>query len=414
MSEKKKKHNRRIWRLSSDVVIRPVTEMPEEAIEQITQNKRNPENYFGIERKKSRAQAKIVNKDVIDVLRAFGDEGKTYDEVLEYFLELKGLERDELHPAMSKMVNTFIGSNFLVEGRRYDKDTSESVEPSFQDGDRWLSYRILKNVHVIIDTEIYQVEHIPSGVTRALKITQPTFPREKMKKKIFKRLEHEFKTIQKIKHPNIIKVHDYGMHEGRMYGILDWVDGRSVYSHAYDSGTPPHDGLLLELSIECLEALGAVHRARYLHGDVHTRNFLIKNGHVCLIDFGLSRPIKVRKAEERRYVEGGVIRFMPPEYVQYKLEEKKGLWGSIAGEIYSVGVMIFSLFTSTYPYKWSFYRKDFMEHILNDPPPSFEECERDPWPELEAVLHKALEKDPKDRFASVDEFSRALQKLSVP
>lgn len=415
MTEKKrKKRDSRIWRLSSDVVVRPVAEMPQEVIDQIVQNGNDPDDYFGIERKRSRAQAKIVNRDVIDVLNAFGEEGRTYEEVLRHFLDLKGLERDELEPGMKKMVNAFVGSNFLVEGRRDDAEVSESVEPSFREGDRWLSYRILENVHVIIDTEIYKVEHVPSGAVRALKITQPVFPREKMKRKIFERLDREFETIQKIRHPNIIRVHDYGVSDGRMYGILDWVDGRSVYSYAYSSDEPPGDDLLLGLSVECLEALEAVHGAGYLHGDVHTRNFLVGGGHVRLIDFGLSRPIRVRKASERRYVEGGVIRFMPPEYVRYKAEDRKGLWGSVAGEIYSAGVMIFSLFTSIYPYKWSFYRKDFMRHILEDAPPGFEECEREPWPDLETALGRALEKDPEDRYASAGEFARALGSLTVP
>jgi serine/threonine-protein kinase len=415
MPDLSKNKDKRVWRLAADVVIRPVAEMPPETVEQAMRDKKNPENYFGIERKRSRAPAKIVNRDVVDVLRAFGGKGASYEEVLERFLEERNLERAELHPGMHAMVRTFISSNFLVEGRREDESGSEEVAPSFREGDTWLDYRIIKNVHVIIDTEIYQVEHVPSGVIRALKITQPTFPRAEMKTKIFERLEHEFGTIERLDHPSIVRIHDHGVHEGRMYGILDWIDGRSVYSYAYESdGDAPNDALILQLSSECLEALDAVHAAGYLHGDVHTRNFLVKNGHVCLIDFGLSRPIAVDGADERNYVEGGVVRFMPPEYVAHKFENRKGLWGSVAGEIYSCGVMIFSLFTKTYPYKWSFYREDFMRSILNDPPPGFEECERDPWPELEAVLMKALEKEPGNRFRTAGEFAAALARLHPP
>ncbi len=409
------KKDKRVWRLASDVVIRPVTEMPSETVEQVMQSKKNPENYFGIERKKCRAPAKIVNKDVVDVLKAFGEAGATYEDVLEHFLEERNLKWEELHKGMHAMVRTFISSNFLVEGKRASGDASEAVEPSFREGDRWLDYRIVKNVHVIIDTEIYQVEHIPTGETKALKITQRSFPRREMKSKIFERLEHEFRTIEKMKHPYIVKIYDYGVHEGRMYGILEWIDGRSVYSYAYESGDDaPDDGLILRLSVECLEALDAVHTARYLHGDVHTRNFLVNRGRVCLIDFGLSRPIEIDEKDAHTYVEGGVVRFMPPEYVAYKFENRKGLWGSVAGEIYSCGVMIFSLFTKTYPYKWSFYREDFMKSILNDPPPSFEECERAPRPELEAALQRALEKEPDKRYSTAGEFAAALQKLSFP
>lgn len=415
MADAERKKDKRVWRLASDVVIRPVTEMPSETVEQVMRNRKNPENYFGIERKKSRAPAKIVNRDVIDVLRAFGEEGATYDEVLERFIRERNLTRDQLHPGMHAMVRTFIGSNFLVEAERRSGDASEAIEPSFGDGDGWLDYRILKNVHVIIDTEVYQVEHVPDGELRALKITRPSFPRREMKTRIFERLEHEFETISLLDHPNIVKIHDHGVHDGRMYGILDWIDGRSVYSYAYrEEGDDPDDELILRLSIECLEALDAVHGAGFLHGDVHTRNFLVNNGRICLVDFGLSRPIAIDESDDARYIEGGVVRFMPPEYVVHKFENREGMWGSVAGEVYSCGVMIFSLFTKTYPYKWSLYREDFMKSILNDPPPSFEECEREPWPELEQILLKALAKKPEDRYATAGEFVRALRELAPP
>jgi serine/threonine protein kinase len=310
---------------------------------------------------------------------------------------------------MRKMVTNFIHSNFLVEGEKKD-DSSEAIQPSFKENDKWLSYRILENIHVIVDSEIYKVKHIPSGELRALKISQNSFPNEKMKDKIFERLKKEFEIIEKINHPSTVKVWEYGESQGRMYGVLDWIDGSSVRAYAYSSDTPPSRDLLLRLAIECLESLHAVHRAGYLHGDVHTGNFLVRDHHVCLIDFGLSRPIEVKKKDRSKYTEGGVTEYMPPEYARHRNDKKK-LWGSVAGEIYSSAVIIFTLFTRKYPYPTSFYRKDFLKSILNDPPPSFEECEVEPWPELEAVLHRAMAKDPTERFQTADEFAGELKKI---
>ena len=412
MSRKKSEKDNRIWRLSSDVVITPVVEMPEDVVKELIKNNKDPKNYFAIERKRSRSKAKIVNRDVVDVLRAFGEEGATYEGVLNQFLKLKKLKRRQLHPEMLKMVRTFIGANFLVEGKK-KKNTSEAIEPSIKNGVEWYSYEILENVQVLIDTEIYKIRHIPSGVLRALKITRDTFPRRSLRKKIFEGLRREFRVIQKIKHPYIVKVHDYGIRDGRMYGVMDWIEGKTVYDYAYSDDSAPDDFLLLRLSIECLEALHAVHSAGYLHGDVHTRNFLVRNGHVCLIDFGLARPIRVTEKDIGKYTEGGVINFMPPEYVSHTFEGKKGFWGSVAGEVYSCGVIIFSLFTKKYPYKWALYKKDFMKNILNDPLTSFEECEREPWPELENILRKSMAKKPEDRFSSAAEFAEELKALMI-
>jgi serine/threonine-protein kinase len=96
------------------------------------------------------------------------------------------------------------------------------------------------------------------------------------------------------------------------------------------------------------------------------------------------------------------------------LEKRKGLWGSVAGEIYSAGVMLYALFTKRYPYKWSFYRNEYLQRILQDSPLSFAECERSPWPELERLLRKAMAKDPKERFQSASEFLVAVHDLHPP
>jgi len=82
---------------------------------------------------------------------------------------------------------------------------------------------------------------------------------------------------------------------------------------------------LMNLSLQCVEALRAVHAVSYLHGDVHAGNFLTKEDHVCLIDFCLSRPIKIKNNEESKYSEGGITFYMPPEYVRQVFERKEGL-----------------------------------------------------------------------------------------
>ncbi len=404
----------RIWRLAKDVVITPVEELPEESLKEILSGGKLPEGHFGIQRKKVRAFPKIVNKDVVDVLRAFGEKGSTYGDVLDHFVKLRNLKREELNANLRKLVKTLVYSNFLVDGSNEEITSAESVKPSFQEGDRWRSYTIKKNIHCIVDSEIYQVEHIRTGELRALKITQEKFPNKEMKEHIAWRLQHEFKIIRNIDHPNIVKLWEHGTHQGRTYGILDWVEGPSVHKYAYDSTDTPDDRKLMNLSLQCVEALRAVHAVSYLHGDVHAGNFLTKEDHVCLIDFGLSRPIKIKNNEESKYSEGGITFYMPPEYVRQVFERKEGLWGSVAGEIYSCAVILFALFTNRFPYKQKFYREDYMKSILNDPPLSFEECKRTPWPELERVLYQAMSKNAEDRFASMTEFLQVLRSVSIP
>jgi serine/threonine-protein kinase len=229
-----------------------------------------------------------------------------------------------------------------------------------------------------------------------------------MRQRIAARLEHEFRVIDKIDHPNVVKLWECGTHEDRTYGVLDWVDGPSVRAHLRRLKQEADDLTVLRLAIDCAQALAAVHRSGYLHGDVHAGNFMIKDGSVCLIDFGLARPIVVPEGKEADYSEGGVVYYMPPEYVRKSRGELQGLWNSIAAEVYSCAVIIYTLFTNRYPYESTLHREEYLSRVLEQPPLSFADCGRAPFPELERTLAEALAKEPSDRFSSMPAFAAAL------
>ena len=405
----------RAWRLAADLDIKPVEELPQDVIAEIVPGGKLPEGHFGIQRKNTRTYPKIVNRDVVDVLRAFGEDGSTYDLVLDHFVRARNLDRDELDEGLKKLVITLIHANFLVEKDSPNAGSSGPIQPAFSINDTWLRYYVLDNVVCVVDSEIYKVADCQSGQPWALKITRPSFPVREMKEKIAERLSHEFAVMQKINHPNVVKLRACGEFNGQTYGILEWVDGPTVFAHAYpESDTPIDDAKMMALGLECVDALEAVHRCGYLHGDVHTSNFLTRDGKVCLIDFGLARPIVIPPEDTARYSEGGVMEYMPPEAIRRSVEKTDALANSVPGEVYSCAVILFLLFTKHYPYKRQFYRKDYINTILNEPPLSFEQCERVSWPELEAVLHKAMAKNPADRYQSLAEFRAALTAIDVP
>jgi serine/threonine-protein kinase len=407
----------RVWRLAGDVVITPVESLPEKIRKEIVSTKGRSEKvggYYGIERKKVRAFPKIVNRDVVDVMQVFGTSGSTYQDVLAHFVKTRRLNRAELDPHLQKVVKTLIHDNFLIEWDDQDVVSSDLVEPSFHNGDRWLNYTIEENIYCMVDSEIYKVMTDRTPQLRALKIMQKSFPNKLMREKTIRRLKKEFSVISSIQHKNVVKLWDHGVYQGRVYGILDWVEGPNIREYVYSASRPRTDNELLSFSVQCVEAVRAVHLAGFLHGDVHGGNFLVRDGNICLIDFGLSRPVEMRESERENYTEGGVLFYLPPECIERIFDKEKGLWGSIAGEMYSCGVVLYSLFTNRYPYRRKILKKDYMKSILHETPRSFVECKRRPWPEVETVLQKALAKDPKARFASMDEFLRALKSIKRP
>jgi serine/threonine protein kinase len=404
----------RLRRLATDVTVTPVEELPEGLLKEIYPDGAIPKGYFAIERKNARSLPRIVNRDVVDVLTAFGEKGASYRAVLDHFTNARNLDREELDSKLKGLVLSLIRNSLLVDAGDQDISSAESIRPSLRDGDRWLDYTVLNNVHCIIDSEIYKVAHAGSGEVRALKIMQNKFPNKEMRERIITRLTREFSVLRSIRHPHVVNLREQGVHQGRTYGILDWIDGPPVTTYAHESQFVPSDRLLLQLAIQCGEALAAVHQVGYLHGDVHTGNFLIKEGRVCLIDFGLARPVEISEQEQSKYDEGGVILYMPPEYARKEFNKEKGLWGSIAGEIYSCAVIMFLLMTKRVPYTWRYYREDYMRSILEEPPLYFKDCGRTSWPELEDILRKAMAKNPKDRFESMKMLLRALKSVRLP
>ncbi len=398
-------------RLPRDLVITPVEELPPGMLEAIYPDGNYPEGYYGVQREKVRALPKIVAGDVVEVLRAFGEDGALYEDVLVHFVELRGLDYDELDRDMRKLFFSLLHASFLVDGEWGEDTSADAVTPSFGRGDTWLHYRIVENINCVVDSEIYRVEDEETGRPGALKITQDRFPNPDMKREIRRRLRHEFGVIEEIDHPNVIKVWEQGEHRQRVYGVLDWVEGPNVGTYAVRNRDALKDSDLVKLLLECGEALGAVHRAGYLHGDVHSGNFLLRDGGVCLLDFGLARPIDIPEGEEWKYPEGGVLMFTPPEYVRRKFEKTRGMTGSVAGEVYSFGVIMFALLTRRYPYQWKSYREEYMKVILKQPHLTFADCGREPWPPVERIIDRTLSKKKKDRYQSMDELLDNLKKI---
>jgi len=397
--------------LARDVIIKPVAELPKPLLKSLFPDGKIPEGYYGIEREKVRTPPKIVNQDVVDVLEAFR-EGATYPSVLEHFASSRKLDREKLDRDMRKMVGAFVQVHYLVEAGIDEPRAVQAIKPSFQPGDHWLRYKIVENIRALVDSEIYRVEDTRTGEPAALKIAQKNFPDEREKEMITRRLRHEFDVIRTIDHPGVVKLRENGEHNGRVYGILDWMDGPNVrrYAHEKYSKRPP-DAFLHDLGCQCVAALRAVHEAGYLHGDVHTGNFMTRKGRVCLIDFGFARPIEIGEKQTSRYTEGGVTNYLPPEYAGKYFKRTRGLWNSVRGEIYSCGVILYELLTGGMPQKWQPYRDDYLKSIIEVPPLPFSERDRTAWPEIEAVLARAMAKKKSGRFRSLATFQRALEKI---
>jgi serine/threonine-protein kinase len=204
-----------------------------------------------------------------------------------------------------------------------------------------------------------------------------------------RRFNAEAHLLARLHHPNIVTVHDIGIHGGLPYIMLERVEGKSLRALLGKGPLPVPRAL--EIAGMVCDALDCAHAAGVVHRDVKPENILIdERGQAKLVDFGLaiSANLEERKGTRVRMRVGTPL-YMSPEQLR-KPEDVDG-----RADLYSVGVVLLELLTGTPPRR----RGNSVAVPRGVPPP------------LAAFLRKLLANDPKRRVASAKEARAVLVKL---
>ena len=167
-----------------------------------------------------------------------------------------------------------------------------------------------------------------------------------------------------------------------------------------------HDrGALLEIACGIADAYAALHESGVIHGDVHPRNVIVgDDGRIRLIDFGLASIA----GERPRVGRGGMYYFFEPEYLAAQREHGHHDAATLAGEQYSLAALLYLLITSDHYLDFRLERDEMVRQVVTEPPLPFAKRGIAPWPDVEAILGRALEKDPARRFASMRDLAAEL------
>lgn len=216
------------------------------------------------------------------------------------------------------------------------------------------------------------------------------------------RFREQLKRVATLQHAALVTLLDYGWDGQAFYIINEWVDGLnlSTYLAEYGALTPP---TAVHVARQICAALGAVHRAGLEHRGLKPENvFLTTDGGVKVADPGLSL-LASDSGLSRTTVMLGAVNTMSPEQARGKPTDARS-------DIYSLGVLLFAMVTGHFPFEagdaWSVVRMHVQE-----PPPSLLAYERDAPSALAAIVEKALQKSPDERFATVEEMDAALAPL---
>jgi tRNA A-37 threonylcarbamoyl transferase component Bud32 len=226
------------------------------------------------------------------------------------------------------------------------------------------------------------------------------------------RFDREIKTTATLEHPNIVKVLSGGVVternplEGRPYFAMEYVAGRDAATWAREKPRSLRE--IVDLMVKVSEAIHFAHNRKIIHRDIKPQNVLIcHEGDVPKIcDFGLA---KVAESDLTRTGDVmGTPQYMPPEQI---LGDRKKIGPPT--DIYGLGAVLYQLLTGVPPFNAAKVFK-LTEMVIRDKPVPPSQKNPAVPKALEALVLKALEKEPINRFITARDFAKALQGLDLP
>ena len=218
----------------------------------------------------------------------------------------------------------------------------------------------------------------------------------------YQRFRTEAVGMAALHHPNVVQIFASGEHAGHPYFVMEYVPGNTLRSLIRPE-RPLHVDVALGVLRQVCAGLGAVHEQGLVHRDVKPENVLIGPRYrVALTDFGVVEMLRQATSEPGS---SGTPHYMAPEVINQD-EIPPPQHRMI--DIYALGVLAFELLCGKRPFESDNAWAVMGRHLMDDPPALTSVCPALP-PGFDAVVNRALAKDPAERWPSCDELFSALQ-----
>ncbi|MGO9776646.1 MAG: serine/threonine-protein kinase [Terracidiphilus sp.] len=250
---------------------------------------------------------------------------------------------------------------------------------------------------------LYKATDLKDGKLVAIKVPHADMEADPV---LVERFNREAEIGQQLDHPGIVKTYD-GEQRSRMYMVIEWVEGRllrSILNHESLSqeGKLPIDRAV-NLTLSICDALDYMHKHGVVHRDLKPENIMVDaQDRIKLIDFGIAM-----KEDARRLTFAGPHPLLgTPDYISP--EQVKGQRGDQRSDIYSLGIMLYEMLTGKPPFSGPNPLAVMNERVQNDPQPA-RKLRPEISPQLQEILYRALERDPRHRYATAQEMAWELE-----
>ena len=257
-------------------------------------------------------------------------------------------------------------------------------------------YQVIAHLGTGGMAEVYCAQDLQLGRRVALKVLHERFAADA---EFVERFRREASSAAGLQHQHVVSVYDRGEWEGTSYIAMEYVAGRTLKQIVGEDGPlEPHRAV--DLTVQVLRAARFAHRRGVIHRDFKPQNVIVDDeDRAKVTDFGIARAGASDMTQTGSIM--GTAQYLSPEQAQ-------GHAVTARSDLYSIGIVLYELLTGGVPFEAETALTIALKQVSEVPvPPS--RINRAVTPELEAVVLRALEKEPADRFSDADEFIAALE-----
>src|SRR5438552_103568 len=247
--------------------------------------------------------------------------------------------------------------------------------------------------------DVYLAEDQELGGRVALKLLND---RHAADEQFVERFRREAQSAAGLNHPNIVSIFDRGRAEGTYYIAMEYLEGRTLKELLVRNGPTPTP-IAIDYARQILGALAFAHRNGIVHRDIKPHNIVVrKDGRLKVTDFGIARSGASQMTEAGSIV--GTAQYLSPE-------QARGAPVDARSDLYSLGIVLYEMLTGKVPFTGDAPVEIAMKHLTAVPePPS--KLRPDVPHDLDAIVMRALAKEPDQRYGSAEEMDADLARVA--
>lgn len=350
-----------------------------------------PPGHVVVSRPGFRVTTRLVSAELARLMGRFREPRSFVDAVLDF-------SQAEARDPFATLEDAFDALATLVDGRVLvpaDSPDAQAIAPSLAAGQAFGDYEIVALVQALEDSEVYRAL-APDETPAALKIARSggklSFAREA-------------RILEQLGGGDSPRLLELGEAHGRRFLAMAWRPGAPIAAAAQQARSSGDRRRLHRMVSELLAAYGRLHARGVVHGDIHPGNILMaEDGRITLLDFGRARVGVTGGADISR---AGIAHFYEPEMAAALVADRLPPAATPKGEQAAVAALAYLLLTGLPTVDATADHAELLVRIARRPPLPFTARGVDAWHAAEAVLARALAKDPSERFSTMAAFAEA-------